>query len=52
MLMLSLISGCVSLPPKTPLQIIENSLGMKFVRVPAGEFVMGRSESTDSLALD
>ena len=29
---------------------IENSLGMKFVRVPAGEFIMGSDESFESLA--
>jgi formylglycine-generating enzyme len=29
---------------------IENSLGMKFIRVPAGEFMMGSDESPDSLA--
>jgi len=29
---------------------IENSLGMKFVRVPAGEFMMGSDESLESLA--
>ena len=46
------LSGCAALPPTAPLQVIENSLGMKFVRVPAGEFLMGRAESTDSLARD
>jgi len=29
---------------------IENSLGMKFVRVPSGEFMMGSDESPEVLA--
>ncbi len=33
------------LPP-----VIENSLGMKFVLVPAGEFMMGSDESPEALA--
>lgn len=46
------LSGCaMRQPPSTP-QIIENSLGMKFVRIPAGEFVMGRTEPTTALAKD
>ena len=52
LLAVSVMSGCASPPVSEPLHIIENSLGMKFVRVPAGEFLMGRSESTDSLARD
>ena len=46
------LAGCTTSPPPSPPQIIENSLGMKFVRIPAGEFLMGRTESTDALAKD
>jgi len=38
-------------PPPTLQKRIENSLGMKFVLIPAGEFMMGSEESADSLAL-
>jgi len=31
-------------------KVIENSLGMQFVRIPAGEFLMGSDESPESLA--
>lgn len=35
-----------------PGTVVENSVGMKFVRIPAGEFQMGRDESPDSWAKD
>ncbi len=38
-------------PPLAPVPA-ENSIGMKFVRIPAGEFEMGSDESADSLARD
>lgn len=41
-----------SLPPLTAPHVIENSLGMKFVRLPAGEFLMGSNESPEALARD
>jgi formylglycine-generating enzyme required for sulfatase activity len=34
----------------SPLNRIENSLGMKFVLVPAGEFMMGNDETPEALA--
>ncbi len=33
-----------------PLQLVENTLGMKFVLVPAGEFLMGSDDSPQALA--
>jgi formylglycine-generating enzyme required for sulfatase activity len=35
-----------------PVQVIENSIGMQFVRVPAGEFLMGSDESAEALKRD
>ncbi len=55
------LSACSALPMQpqpsqpplpAPPRIIENSLGMKFVRVPAGEFLMGSDESPEALAQD
>jgi formylglycine-generating enzyme required for sulfatase activity len=46
------IAACTALPARTGPQVIENSLGMKFVRVPAGEFLMGSDETPEALAQD
>lgn len=43
-------SAWSSEPGKTSPKEIENSLGMKFVLVPAGEFMMGSDESPEALA--
>ena len=49
---LFLLASAVTLPAHAAGTgaVFENSLGMKFVRVPAGEFLMGSDESPDSLA--
>ncbi|MDB5930591.1 MAG: formylglycine-rating enzyme family protein, partial [Polaromonas sp.] len=47
-----LLTACTALPGKPAPQVIENSLGMKFVRVPAGEFMMGSDETPEALARD
>lgn len=45
-----LLSACSTVStPKNP-RVVENSLGMRFVLVPAGEFLMGSDESVASLA--
>jgi sulfatase modifying factor 1 len=36
--------------PQPPVSVLTNSLGMKFVAIPAGEFLMGSDESPESLA--
>jgi formylglycine-generating enzyme required for sulfatase activity len=49
--MLLLTSSARSAEPASTLpKQIENSVGMKFVLIPAGEFMMGSDESPDSLA--
>ena len=53
--LLSLLASCAApSPPAAPaaqaaLPGFENSLGMQFVRLPAGEFVMGSDESLERL---
>ena len=46
------LAACMSLPGPPGPQVIENSLGMKFVRLPAGEFLMGSDETPEALARD
>jgi len=36
--------------PRGPAKVVENSIGMTLVLVPAGEFVQGNAESPESLA--
>lgn len=52
-LMLSgLLAACSGLPQAATQPTFENSLGMKFVLVPAGEFLMGSDETPEALAKD
>ena len=53
MVVLLNLSHCIAAPvsEKFP-QLIENTLGMKFVLLPAGEFMMGSEESADAHARD
>jgi sulfatase modifying factor 1 len=48
--MLALCAGVAAEPP-IPTRL-ENSLGMRFVRLPAGSFVMGHVENADTWARD
>ncbi len=47
-LALAAMRAAVAETPVPP--VMENSLGMRFVRIPAGEFVMGSDEAPESLA--
>ena len=46
------LAACTSWSVPPAPQVIENSLGMKFVRLPAGEFLMGSDETPEALARD
>jgi formylglycine-generating enzyme len=52
LLLAPLLPACSTLAPRAAQPVvIENSIGMKFVRVPSGEFSMGSDESPDALAV-
>lgn len=46
------LTACSAVPGAAPALVTENSLGMKFVRVPAGQFLMGSDEAPAALARD
>ncbi len=46
------LAACVSSSAPPVPKVFENSLGMRFVRVPAGEFLMGSDETPLALARD
>jgi formylglycine-generating enzyme required for sulfatase activity len=46
------VSACSSVQTPALPAALDNSLGMRFVLVPAGEFAMGSDESPDALARD
>ena len=46
------LTACSAVPSTPQWPVIENSLGMKFVRLPAGEFSMGSIETPQALARD
>jgi len=47
-----LLAACATTGRQHAPAAFENSLGMQFVQVPAGEFLMGSDETPDSLARD
>lgn len=46
----ALLTGCAAQAPRSAPPELENSLGMRFVRIPAGSFDMGNGETADRLA--
>lgn len=44
-----LVASAGASPPRAPARIWRNSIGMTFVRIPAGSFFMGSSESNEAL---
>ncbi|MBG6071315.1 MULTISPECIES: formylglycine-generating enzyme family protein [unclassified Polaromonas] len=46
------LAACTSTPILPGPEVLENSLGMTFVRLPAGEFLMGSDETPQALARD
>jgi len=46
-----LVSAVWSDEPKEKIKSIENSIGMKLVLIPAGEFIMGNHDTTEQLAV-
>ncbi len=44
------VAGASEAPDPAAPSLVENSLGMRFVRIPAGEFMMGSDETPESLA--
>ena len=46
------LAACTHTTSPTPAIVIENTIGMKLVRIPAGEFLMGSDETVDSLIAD
>ncbi|MBH1963915.1 MAG: formylglycine-generating enzyme family protein [Comamonadaceae bacterium] len=47
-----LLSACSSWSPWTSSQTVVNTLGMQMVRIPAGEFLMGKQFSVDEMTRD
>ena len=51
-LLACLLGGCTTLGATSEPRAITNSLGMEFVQLPAGEFLMGSDETPERLAHD